>query len=137
MDSWVIVNGKRFNFCLGEFLVVECGIFFYDFIVYNFSSIFCLILVVGQYVCCFVGMMFDFCLQLNFDGICVVYYVVLGESCLVFGVVNSFMNVEIESFNINIWGWQGCGNVQVYQFICLSMGVLFMFVLIVNVVCGL
>ncbi|KAL2812126.1 glycoside hydrolase superfamily [Aspergillus cavernicola] len=109
---------------LGDILAAECGISLVDFRNYNPGSTFCDDLKPGQHVCCSSGMMPDFCPQLNPNRTCAAYYVKKGENCLVLGAANSLTNKEIESFNKDTWVWEGCRNMQVYQYICLSLGVL-------------
>ncbi|KAK4197626.1 family 18 putative glycoside hydrolase [Triangularia verruculosa] len=119
-----------------ESLAAECGISPSDFTVYNPSKTLCSTLVGGQHVCCSAGTMPDFRPQPNPDGTCAAHYVEPGENCAALGAANSLTNAEIESFNKNTWGWQGCGNVQAYQFICMSKGAPPMPAPIANAVCG-
>ncbi|OBT95608.2 hypothetical protein VE01_05878 [Pseudogymnoascus verrucosus] len=119
-----------------EALAAECGISPYDFTVYNPGSTLCSTLIVGQHVCCSAGTMPDFRPKPNPDGTCAAHYVETDENCSSLGAANSLTNVEIESFNKNTWGWQGCVNVQAFQFICLSTGAPPMPAPIANAVCG-
>jgi chitinase len=122
--------------CSGEALAAECGISPYDFTVYNPGSTLCSTLIVGQHVCCSAGTMPDFRPKPNPDGTCAAHYVETDENCSSLGAANSLTNAEIESFNKNTWGWQGCVNVQAFQFICLSTGAPPMPAPIANAVCG-
>ncbi|KAK1855211.1 class V chitinase chi100 [Colletotrichum chrysophilum] len=117
-------------------LAAECGISASDFTTYNPDSTLCSTLQVGQHVCCSAGDLPDFRPQPNSDGTCFSYYVVPGDSCSSLGAANSLTNDEIESFNTQTWGWQGCSNVQAYQYICLSSGAPPMPAPIANAVCG-
>lgn len=78
----------------------------------------------------------DFRPQPNPDGTCFSHYVVPGDSCSALGAANSLTNAEIESFNTQTWSWEGCSNVQAYQYICLSTGAPPMPAPIANAVCG-
>ncbi|KAI8277403.1 hypothetical protein K4K60_006981 [Colletotrichum sp. SAR11_57] len=117
-------------------LAAECGISASDFTTYNPDSTLCSTLQVGQHVCCSAGDLPDFRPQPNSDGTCFSYYVVPGDSCSSLGAANSLTNDEVESFNAQTWGWQGCSNVQAYQYICLSSGAPPMPAPIANAVCG-
>ncbi|KAI8316648.1 Killer toxin subunits alpha/beta [Colletotrichum sp. SAR11_59] len=126
-----VVSGDS---CAG--LAAECGISASDFTTYNPDSTLCSTLQVGQHVCCSAGDLPDIRPQPNSDGTCFSYYVVPGDSCSSLGAANSLTNDEIESFNTQTWGWQGCSNVQAYQYICLSSGAPPMPAPIANAVCG-
>lgn len=76
----------------------------------------------GQHVCCSAGTLPDFRPKPNADGTCASHYVESGENCAALGAANSLTNAEIESFNKNTWAWDGCDNLQAYQYICLSTG---------------
>ena len=115
---------------------MECGISPSDFTAYNPSPTLCSTLQVGQHVCCSAGEMPDFRPQPSPDGTCSSHYVVPGDSCSALGAANNLTNAEIESFNTETWGWQGCSNVQAYQNICLSSGAPPMPAPIANAVCG-
>jgi chitinase len=122
--------------CLGDTLAAECGISVMDLRTYNPGSTFCDDLQPGQHVCCSSGTLPDFRPQPNPDGTCAAHYVEKGENCAVLGAANSLTNDEIESFNKETWAWEGCGNVQAYQYICLSSGAPPMPAPIANAVCG-
>ncbi len=117
-------------------MAAECGVSPADFIKYNPSSTLCSTLQMGQHVCCSAGTMPDFRPKPNSNGTCFSHYVEPGESCSVLGAANSLTNAEIESFNKQTWGWQGCSNVQAYQKICLSTGAPPMPAPIPNAMCG-
>jgi LysM domain len=121
---------------IGATLASECGITPQDFTTYNPSPALCSSLQVGQHVCCSAGDMPDFRPQPNPDGTCASHYVVTGDSCSSLASANSLTNAEIESFNTQTWGWQGCSNVQAFQNICLSTGAPPMPAPIANAVCG-
>jgi chitinase len=121
---------------IGASLATECGISANDFTTYNPSPTLCSSLQVGQHVCCSAGDMPDFRPQPNGDGTCASHYVVAGDTCSSLGAANSLTNAEIESFNAQTWAWQGCTNVQAFQYICLSTGAPPMPAPIANAVCG-
>ncbi|RMZ84417.1 hypothetical protein DV738_g462, partial [Chaetothyriales sp. CBS 135597] len=119
-----------------EKLAATCGISPADFTVYNPDPTLCSTLAVGQYVCCSAGTLPDMRPQPNPDGTCFAHYVEPGEYCAALAAENSLTNAEIESFNTNTWGWEGCESLQAYQYICLSTGAPPMPAPIENAVCG-
>ncbi|RDW81617.1 class V chitinase Chi100 [Aspergillus mulundensis] len=119
-----------------ESLAAECGVSPHDFTVYNPASTLCSTLMVGQHVCCSAGTLPDFRPQPNPDGTCAAHYVQPGENCAALGAANSLTNAEIESFNKDTWSWEGCVNLQAFQYICLSRGAPPMPAPIANAVCG-
>jgi chitinase len=78
----------------------------------------------------------DFRPKPNADGTCASHYVEKEENCAALGAANSLTNAEIESFNKNTWAWDGCNNLQAYQYICLSTGDPPMPAPIANAICG-
>ncbi|KAJ9318482.1 CAZyme family GH18 [Paecilomyces variotii] len=117
-------------------LAAKCGISASDFDKYNPSSTLCSTLVVGQHVCCSAGTLPDYRPQPNANGTCASHYVEPGESCASLAAANDLTNAEIESFNTDTWAWEGCDNLQAYQYICLSKGDPPMPAPVANAVCG-
>lgn len=107
-----------------------------DFDEYNPDLTLCSTLDVGQHVCCTAGDLPDFRPQPNPDGTCFSYYVVPHDDCSSLSAAHSLTNDEIESFNTETWGWEGCSNLQAHQNICLSTGVPPMPAPVANAVCG-
>lgn len=107
-------------------LAAECGISAQQFAQFNPSSTLCSTLAVGQYVCCTSGSLPDRSPKPNPDGSCAEYNVQPGDYCALIAAENSITTDDIENFNKDTWGWQGCGNVQLGQIICLSTGVLYL-----------
>ncbi|KAK4072922.1 uncharacterized protein Triagg1_5599 [Trichoderma aggressivum f. europaeum] len=103
-------------------LTAECGISAQQFAQFNPSSTLCSTLAVGQYVCYTSGSLTDRSPKPNPDGSCAKYNVQPGDYCSLIAAENSIATDDIENFNKNTWGWQGCGNVQLGQIICLSIG---------------
>jgi chitinase len=87
-------------------------------------------------VCCTAGDLPDFRPKPNADGTCASHYVVLGEWCSSLAAANGLTVEEIATFNKNTWGWEGCGNLQAYQYICLSTGAPPMPATVPNAICG-
>ncbi|KAJ9293520.1 CAZyme family GH18 [Paecilomyces variotii] len=114
----------------------KCGISASNFDKYNPSSTLCSTLVVGQHVCCSAGTLPDYRPKPNANGTCASHYVEPGESCATLAAANDLTNAEIESFNTDTWAWDGCDNLQAYQYICLSKGEPPMPAPITNAVCG-
>lgn len=103
-------------------LVTKCGITAAEFTTYNPSPTLCSSLAVGEYVCCSAGSLPDFTPKPNADGTCANYTVQAGDYCSLIASNNFITTALIEEYNNQTWGWQGCGNVQLGQEICLSSG---------------
>ncbi|KAL5342014.1 hypothetical protein BJX70DRAFT_405367 [Aspergillus crustosus] len=117
-------------------LAVECGITPAQFTEYNPGATFCGDLRAGQHVCCSEGTLPDFRPQPDEDGYCFSYLVVTGDDCSQLGAANQLTNEEIEEFNQDTWGWNGCDNVFADYAICLSPGYPPMPPSLPNAVCG-
>ncbi|KKP05585.1 hypothetical protein THAR02_02311 [Trichoderma harzianum] len=117
-------------------LAAECGISAQQFAQFNPSPTLCSTLAVGQYVCCTSGSLPDRSPQPNPDGSCARYNVQPGDYCALIAAENSITTDDIENFNKNTWGWQGCGNVQLGQIICLSTGSPPFPAAVSNAICG-
>ncbi|CAI7608393.1 unnamed protein product [Penicillium viridicatum] len=103
-------------------LATKCGISSADFTKYNPGSTFCANLKPGQHVCCTAGTLPDFAPKPNSDGSCYTYTVLANDNCASIGSAFDLTNDQIDSFNNETWGWQGCGNVLLGAVICLSPG---------------
>jgi hypothetical protein len=77
---------------------------------------------VGEPACCSAGTLPDLAPQQNADGSCATYTVQPGDFCSLIASKNTVTIDDIENFNTETWGWQGCGDVQLGQVICLSSG---------------
>ncbi|KAH8803509.1 glycoside hydrolase family 18 protein [Xylogone sp. PMI_703] len=117
-------------------LASKCGISASQFTTFNPSSTLCSTLAVGEYVCCSAGSLPDFTPKPNPDGSCAVYNVQSGDYCALIAANNQITVDNIESFNAQTWGWQGCSNIQLGQIICLSTGTPPMPAPLSNAICG-
>ncbi|AEO70565.1 glycoside hydrolase family 18 protein [Thermothielavioides terrestris NRRL 8126] len=103
-------------------LAAKCGISAADFTKYNPDSSLCSTLTPGQHVCCSAGTLPDFRPKPNADGTCATYKTAAGDSCSSIAASNSLTADDIESFNNQTWGWNGCDNLWTGINICLSTG---------------
>ncbi|KAL7817792.1 glycoside hydrolase family 18, chitinase [Trichoderma gracile] len=117
-------------------LASECGITPAQFTQYNPSSTLCSSLAPGQHVCCSSGTLPDFSPKPDDKGNCYSYLVKDGDSCASIGAAYELTNAEIESFNKNTWGWNGCAKLFADYNICLSIGYPPMPAPVANAVCG-
>ncbi|TQS33943.1 hypothetical protein Golomagni_05697, partial [Golovinomyces magnicellulatus] len=117
-------------------LAQRCGISGADFTKYNSKSGFCSSLMPGQYVCCSSGTLPDYRPKPNGDGSCATTSVDEGQSCSTVAAANQITVSDIEGFNKNTWGWNGCKNVWAGTVICVSKGTPPMPAPMANAVCG-
>ncbi|KAL7803586.1 glycoside hydrolase family 18, chitinase [Trichoderma aethiopicum] len=117
-------------------LASECGITPAQFTQYNPSSTLCGSLKPGQHVCCSSGTLPDFSPKPDDKGNCYSYLVKDGDSCASIGAAYDLTTAEIESFNKNTWGWNGCAKLFADYNICLSTGYPPMPAPVANAVCG-
>ncbi|KAH8882398.1 glycoside hydrolase, partial [Thozetella sp. PMI_491] len=103
-------------------LAAECGITAAQFTQFNPNPSLCSTLAVGQFVCCSAGSLPDLRPKPSPNGDCATYTVQAGDFCSKIAASNFIAVSDIESFNTQTWGWQGCSNVQLGQIICLSTG---------------
>jgi chitinase len=103
-------------------LATACGITAAQLTQFNPSSTLCSGLAPGQHVCCSAGSLPDFAPQPQSDGSCFSYTIQANDNCDVIGAEFSLTETDIMNFNTETWGWQGCGDVQLGQIICLSSG---------------
>lgn len=101
-------------------LATKCGISAPLFTQYNPNI--CSTLAVGQFVCCSAGSLPDLRPKPGSDGSCATYTVQPNDFCDAIAKSHFITTQDIEKFNANTWGWQGCGNVGLGQIICLSSG---------------
>lgn len=117
-------------------LASRCGISTADLYKYNPGSTFCNTLQPGQLVCCSEGSLPDLKPKPNPDGTCATYEVQPGEYCSLIAAKFQLSVDDIETFNSNSWGWNGCANVPKYAVICVSSGDPPMPAVIDDAVCG-
>ena len=117
-------------------LAAECGVSNTQFVNYNPSPDLCSTLRPGQHVCCSPGTLPDVRPKPDADGYCHAYLVETGDSCSSIGAAHDLTNEEIESFNEETWGWNGCEKLFADYSICLSTGHPPMPAPVENAVCG-
>jgi len=117
-------------------LATKCGISGSAFMTYNPQANLCSTLQPYQHVCCSAGTLPNFQPKPNGDGSCATYTTVAGDSCYSIAAANSLTTNDLESFNEDTWGWNGCGNLWVGVNMCLSTGTPPMPAAVANVVCG-
>ncbi|PTB48755.1 glycoside hydrolase family 18 protein, partial [Trichoderma harzianum CBS 226.95] len=117
-------------------LATECGISAQDLATFNPASDLCSTLAVGQYICCTSGSLPDLSPKPNPDGSCAQYAVQPNDYCALIASENSITITDIENWNQDTWGWQGCDNVQLGQVICLSTGTPPFPASVSNAICG-
>jgi chitinase len=93
-------------------LATRCGLTASNFTKYNPSSTFCSNLTIGEPVCCSSGSLPNLTPQKNPDGTCASYTVKSGDYCASIAQ-NHYITVDnIEAYNTQTWGWNGCSNLQ-------------------------
>jgi GH18 family chitinase len=117
-------------------LATKCGISPADFTKYNPGSKFCANLRPKQHVCCSKGDLPDLRPKQQEDGSCHVYQVKDNDNCADLAVGFGLTTKEIEGFNKNTWGWNGCKLLFVETKICLSKGTPPFPAPIANAMCG-
>lgn len=117
-------------------LAKRCGISYDDFMKYHSDPDFCTTLIPKQHVCCSSGTLPDFSPDPNPDGSCATYTVHEDENCAGIAAANSITVDDIEDFNSDTWGWNGCSNLWAKSIICLSSGTPPMPAPLPNAVCG-
>lgn len=117
-------------------LAARCGISGAAFESYNPLPALCSTRQIGQHVCCSPGDLPDFRPQPNPDGTCATYTVQAGEWCALIASDHFITADDIENFNKQTWGWNGCQFMQVGQAICLSTGSPPMPASVSNAICG-
>ncbi|KAH8806182.1 class V chitinase-like protein, partial [Xylogone sp. PMI_703] len=117
-------------------LATKCGISPQDFTTFNPNPSLCSTLAVGQFVCCSAGSLPDLSPKQNPDGSCAQYAVQPNDFCSAIASAHTISVDDIERFNAHTWGWQGCGNVQLGQIICLSTGTPPFPAPVSNAICG-
>ncbi|KAJ6140241.1 hypothetical protein N7471_006727 [Penicillium samsonianum] len=117
-------------------LAVKCGISAADFTKYNPASNFCSNLKPKQHVCCSQGTLPDFSPKPNADGSCYAYEVKDNDNCDDLATEWSLTRQNLEDFNKNTWGWNGCDPMYSKTVMCLSKGTAPFPAEIANAQCG-
>lgn len=89
-------------------LAAKCGISGADFTKYNPGDDFCSTLKPKQHVCCSEGDLPDFSPKPNEDGSWYTYQVKENDNCDNLAAEYSLTREDLEDFNKNTWGWNGC-----------------------------
>ena len=103
-------------------LAVKCGISGADFTTYNPGADFCSTLKPKQHVCCSRGNLPDLRPQPNHDGSCKAYQVQANDNCASLAAEYSLQTGNLEKFNMNTWGCNGCELLFKGTVLCLSEG---------------
>lgn len=117
-------------------LAQKCGISGNTFMSYNTQANLCSTLQPCQHVCCTSGTLPNYKPSPNVDGSCATYTTVAGDSCYGIAACRGLTPSDLESFNKNTWGWNGCENLWVGVVLCLSTGTPPMPAPVSNAVCG-
>jgi hypothetical protein len=117
-------------------LAAKCGISGADFTKYNPGSTFCSTLKPKQHVCCSEGKLPDFSPKPDPDGSCYKYQVKENDNCDNLAAEYSLTRDDLEEFNKNTWGWNGCQLLYKDTVMCLSEGTAPFPAPIANAVCG-
>jgi hypothetical protein len=117
-------------------LASKCGISPADFTTYNSDPNFCSTLKPGQHVCCSAGTLPDFSPKPSPDGSCATYTIHTDDNCADLAAAYSITQQDLEDFNQNTWGWNGCSNIWAGSIICLSKGTPPMPAPLANAVCS-
>ncbi|KAJ6032219.1 glycoside hydrolase [Penicillium herquei] len=103
-------------------LAERCGITQDELTTYNTEADFCDVVLANQYVCCSEGSLPDFAPKPYSDGTCYTYTIQANDYCEGIATANQMDVADIPGYNNNTWGWNGCGDLQAGQYICLSNG---------------
>jgi chitinase len=117
-------------------LAAECGITTDELTDYNPSSDNCTAFTVGESVCCSSGTISQVSNAVEVEGDCEKHLVGNGDLCSTLAAANNITVSDIESYNTDTWGWMGCGDLLIGNYICLSSGYPPMPTTIANAVCG-
>ncbi|KAG7287400.1 hypothetical protein NEMBOFW57_006911 [Staphylotrichum longicolle] len=117
-------------------LANKCGISGDDFTKANPQNGLCSTLAEGQHVCCSQGKLPDLRPKKNADGYCAVYHTKKDDNCAKIAASNMLNVTELEKFNKNTWGWNGCKLLYPDFNMCVSDGAAPMPAIVPNAVCG-
>ncbi|RBQ72278.1 hypothetical protein FVER14953_07589 [Fusarium verticillioides] len=82
----------------------------------------CSTLMEGQVVCCSSGSLPDIRPKPKANGECATHDVDKGQSCSSIAAFNGLKISDLDEFNKETWGWNGCKNLLLGQKICTSKG---------------
>ncbi|KJK92746.1 hypothetical protein H633G_03370 [Metarhizium anisopliae BRIP 53284] len=117
-------------------LASKCGLSASDFMRLNTKEDLCSTLAEGQQVCCSRGELQDRRPKPESDGTCASVKTNRGDSCASIAASRDLTVRDIESFNEDTWGWNGCKVLWVGFRLCVSEGKPPMPEPVSNAVCG-
>jgi chitinase len=117
-------------------LATECGITTAQFAEYNPASNDCSKYPVGENVCCSSGSLPDYLPKLDSQGNCLSHTIAAGDLCSTLAASLNITTDDIEEWNKDTWGWEGCNKLFIGDLMCLSAGYPPMPAPIANAVCG-
>ncbi|KAI9148911.1 Killer toxin subunits alpha/beta [Paramyrothecium foliicola] len=103
-------------------LASKCGLTPADFTKVNSKTDLCSSLAVGQLVCCTRGTIPDLRPKPKPNGYCFDYTIKDGDDCSIIAARHTLTVANLESFNKNTWGWNGCQLLFTNTKMCLSTG---------------
>jgi chitinase len=103
-------------------LAQRCGISQDDLTKYNTKTNFCNTIQANDPICCSAGSLPDFSPKPYSNGTCFTYVVQDNDNCADIALANKMNKDDIPGYNNETWGWNGCGDLQRQQKICLSTG---------------
>ena len=103
-------------------LASKCGLSSNDFMKVNTKQDLCSTLAVGQPVCCTRGTLPDVRPKPKPNGYCFDYTIKEDDDCSQIAARNGLTAANLESFNKNTWGWNGCQLLFPDTRMCLSTG---------------
>ncbi|KAH7626010.1 hypothetical protein B0T09DRAFT_392288 [Sordaria sp. MPI-SDFR-AT-0083] len=107
-----------------------------DFTKANPQSGLCSKLSEGQHVCCSQGDLPNLRPKKGADGYCAVYRTKKDDNCAKIAASNMLSLTQVENFNKNTWGWNGCKLLYPDFNMCVSDGAAPMPAIVPNAVCG-
>ncbi|KAF1964360.1 glycoside hydrolase [Bimuria novae-zelandiae CBS 107.79] len=116
----------------------KCGISSKDFLNANTKENLCSTFMVGQQVCCTAGKRPDLKPKPDANGNCATYVTQPDDTCAGIAVARDLDIEDLEDFNKNTWGWNGCDPKKFYRdfLMCVSSGTPPMPAVVGNAVCG-
>jgi hypothetical protein len=119
-------------------LPLKCGISYQDFLKANTKKNLCSTFMEGQQVCCTSGKRPNLKPKPDKDGYCATHLTQTNEGCASIAVARDLEPEDLEEFNKNTWGWNGCDPQKFYRdfLMCVSKGIPPMPATIPNAMCG-
>jgi hypothetical protein len=119
-------------------LPLKCGISYEDFLKANTKKNLCSTFMEGQQVCCTSGKRPDLKPRPDKKGNCATHLTQANEGCASIAVARDLEPEDLEEFNKDTWGWNGCDPQKFYRdfLMCVSKGIPPMPATIPNAICG-